>query len=149
MKKKILTLLLVIGMTITTLTAVAPVPNAAAFDVDCSKSFLGLRPWHYGLAEKDGATNRCVIPTPEADKLPTFVGRIALNILSSLFTAAGYAAIIFAIYGGFLYIMSRGDPGKTAKGKKTLITAAIGIGIILLASVIVNTIIAVLDGATS
>ena len=79
--------------------------------------------------------------------MPAFVWTIILNVLASLFGVIGYLSIIFVVYGGFLFIMAHGDPGKVAKGKKTLTAAVIGVGISLLAAVIVNTITGVLTGA--
>ena len=81
--------------------------------------------------------------------MPAFVWTIILNVLAGLFGMIGYLSIIFVVYGGFLFIMAHGDPGKVAKGEKTLTAAVIGVGISLLASVIVNTITGVLSGAFS
>ena len=110
----------------------------------CTKNFLGLRPWYYGLKKGSG----CTVGTPTEEEMPVFIWTIVLNILADLFGVLGFLAIGFVIYGGILFIKSEGDPGKVAKGKKTLTYAAIGIGIALLASVIVNTIIGVLIAAT-
>ena len=77
--------------------------------------------------------------------MATFVWSIVLNVLIDLFSATGYVAVIFIIYGGFKYIMSQGDPGNVAKAKQILTSAAIGVGIALLASVVVNTIIQVIS----
>lgn len=109
----------------------------------CTSAFLGFRPWYQGLPKGD----KCTIGEVSEDGLPAFVWTIVLNVLADLFGVIGYLSIIFVIYGGFLFIMAHGDPGKIAKGKKTLTAAIIGVGIALLASVIVNTITTVLSGA--
>ena len=109
----------------------------------CTKTFLGFRPWYQGLPKGD----TCTVGEVKSDKIPVFVWTIVLNVVADLFAAIGYLAIIFVIYGGFLFIKAEGDPGKVAKGKKTLTAAIIGVAIALLASVIVNTIIGVLSGA--
>ena len=70
--------------------------------------------------------------------------KIILNILADLSLAVGYLSLGFIIYGGYLYIMSSGDPGKAAKGKKTLMAAVIGTAIAMLASVIMNLIVGAL-----
>lgn len=101
--------------------------------------FLGIRPWYALVVEGD-----CKVKQPTKDELPKFVWSIGLIILQDLFMIVGYAAIGFMIYGGWWYLRSEGDPNNVAKGKKILMSAAIGAAIALLATVIVNTIIAVL-----
>lgn len=109
--------------------------------------FLGLRPWYYGLTESDGKT----IKTPTEDTLPTFVAQIVLNVVNDLAMIAGFLVTGFIIYGGYLYMFSEGDPGKAAKGKTTIKSATIGAIITALASIIMNTISAILitGGSTS
>ena len=110
---------------------------------DCTRSFLGFRPWYQGLPKGE----KCTVASPTQEELPAFVWTIVLNVLADLFGIVGYASIIFVVYGGFLFIKAEGDPGKVAKGKKTLTAAIIGVAIALLASVIVNTINGVISGA--
>ena len=50
-------------------------------------------------------------------------------------------AVLMVVWGALQYSMSAGDPGKATKGKKTIISACIGIGIMLLAAVIVMLVI--------
>lgn len=71
--------------------------------------------------------------------LTAFIWAIVLNISFDLSLAVGYLAVAMVIYGGYLYIMSQGDPGKAAKGQHTLTSAIIGVVIAMGASVIVNT----------
>ena len=115
-----------------------PAPNS-----DCDGYFLGFRSWHNGIT----VTDNCIPSIPEdktGDNIATFVWTIVLNVLFDIFVALGYLATGFIIYGGYLYIMSSGDPGKTAKAKKTLVSAVAGAAIALLSAVIVNTIITAL-----
>lgn len=117
--------------------------NTFAAAGECSEGFLGFRPWYDGLCE-DGEIKQ---PQGE-DELISNVWTIALNILVDLLVAVGYLSLGFVVYGGYLYIMSQGDPGKLAKGKKTLTSAIIGTIIAMVASVAVNTLKVVL-GITS
>src|SRR5438876_7743675 len=80
---------------------------------------------------------------------PTGVGlRCQDTSLSSIFKtiinwALGIAfalAVIYLIYGGFLYITSAGNEESATKGKNAVIYALIGIIIIILSYVIVNVI---------
>ena len=57
--------------------------------------------------------------------------------------------VAMVIVGGYQYIMAQGDPGKAAKGQKTLSSAVIGVILGMGATVIVNTIINVLNITTS
>ena len=96
--------------------------------------WLGFRPWYADLCAGGE------IQQPEdQDELPSFVWTIVLNILFDVILAVGYLAVGFIIYGGFLYITAQGDPGKAARGKKTLTSAVIGTAIAMLASIAVNT----------
>ncbi len=106
-------------------------------------TFLGFKPWYDGVADESGNIN-----APNVDEsgtgLASFVWHIVLNIVFDLTLAIGYIALAMVVYGGYMYIMSQGDPGKAAKGKKTLSSAVIGVVIAMGASVIVNTLIFVL-----
>ena len=104
-------------------------------------AFFGLKPWYSGLTvtESDG---RCGIGEP--DDIPLFVWTIVLNILVDISVLVGYVAIVMFAWGGYLYMFSRGMPERAEKGKKTLIAAAVGLLISILASVIMNTIVTIL-----
>ena len=92
--------------------------------------FLGLTSWD------------CNVDTEVSseDGLKTVIWTIAGNILVDITVIAAYLVVGYAIYGGYLYILSSGDPNKTAAGKKTLTHAFIGLAIVLLANIIINTI---------
>lgn len=118
---------------------------AAADDFKtCDGMLLGIfRPWYMGLAT--GA--KCEIkvpPSSDGSGLTKFVWTIVFNILSDLFAAVGILAIGFLIYGGYLYVLARGDPGKVAKGKRTVMSAVIGLVIAVLASAISATIVTIM-----
>ena len=140
MKQKILGFLAAVMVASVGLTVVAPAPVEALGGKNCGvKGFLGLRPWYYGLCNGDAkGSSQVQEPTDEED-MKAFVWTIILNILVDLLVIAGYASMIFVIYGGYQFIMSQGDPGKTASGKKTLTSAIIGLVVTLSASVLVNT----------
>lgn len=139
MKQKILGFLAAVVVASVGLSVAGPTSVEAA---DNTKScgtpgFLGLRPWYYGLCE-GGEGTEIKEPSGE-DEIAVFVWKIVLNVLIDLLVIVGYASMIFIIYGGYQFIMSQGDPGKVASGKKTLTSAIIGMVISLSASVIVNT----------
>lgn len=145
MKKTLLTVFSIFAMMLAPIAAVIATSPAASA-ASCNNSFLGFVSWHNGLEKNSD----CTIKSPSDDgsgtKLATFVWTIALNILVDLFTATGYLAVFFVAYGGYLFILSDGDPGKMAKGQKTLIAAITGLLICIFANIIVRTIITILTG---
>ncbi len=100
----------------------------------CGGSLLGFKPWYDGLC----ANGQIKDVNGEAE-LTTFIWTIVLNVIFDLSLAVGYIAVAMVIYGGYLYIMSQGDPVRMAKGKKTLVAAISGVVIAMGATVIVNT----------
>lgn len=99
---------------------------------------LGFRPWYADLCNGDSRTSEVVQPQGE-DETVQFIWTVVLNILFDVFLVVGYLSLGFVVYGGFLYIMSQGDPGRVLKGQKTLTTAIIGTVLTMGATVIVNT----------
>lgn len=65
--------------------------------------------------------------------------RIALGIVGSL-------ALLFFIYGGFLYMTAGGSPEKVKKGKDTLVWATTGLAIIFLSYGILSFVFSALKG---
>lgn len=104
------------------------------------EGYLGFKPWYYGLCKDDSSPDIAVPAKGDDEELARFVWTIVLNVLVDLTVAIGYLALGFVIYGGYLYIMSQGDPGRAMRGKKTLMNAIIGTVIALSASVAVNTV---------
>lgn len=72
------------------------------------------------------------------------IWQIAANIATDISVAAAYLVLGYTIYGGYLYMLSGGDAGKVAAGKRTLSHAFIGLAITMLASTIMSTIRVVL-----
>lgn len=122
-----------------------PTPVMAAGEDNCKGELFGFRTWFYssdGLICKDGEIQSP--PKGDSDALARYVWVIVLNVLFDLMLAVGYVALALVVYGGYLYIMAQGDPGKVARGKKTLTSATIGVVIAMGATVIVNTLMIVL-----
>ncbi len=116
--------------------------------------FLGFKAWYTGLCRSgiDGQRTNEIINPKELNSsnqergFATFIWTIVLNVIFDISLAVGYLTLAMIIYGGYLYIMSQGDPGKIASSKKTLTRAVIGTVIAMGATVIVNTISFVLLG---
>ena len=65
-------------------------------------------------------------------------GVTVTNILNIVFGIVGALTFLFIVYGGFKYVMSRGDPQATNTAKNTIIYAVVGMIITLSAAAIVN-----------
>lgn len=77
------------------------------------------------------------------------IREFAKTILTFILGFLGFIAVVYIIYGGFLYIMSGGDDANVEKGKKIILNAAIGIIIILASFAIVNTVLKAPTGTSS
>ena len=103
----------------------------------CDKKgrILTLKPWYDGLTKDD-----CSIKDPgsDADSQANFIWKIALNIVDDLLQLIGYTTVGYIMYGGFLMMTSNGAPDKAARGRKTIMSAAIGLVIALASVALVN-----------
>ena len=112
-------------------------PNTSfAKDVCSDKGkILTLKPWYSGLTNND-----CSIKDigSDADSQAKFIWKIALNIVDDLLQLIGYTTVGYIIYGGFLMMTSNGAPDKAAHGRKTIMSAAIGLVIALASVALVN-----------
>ncbi len=63
---------------------------------------------------------------------------LIINVLRYALTFVGIIAVIIIMYGGWLWMTSKGDADQINKAKKTLINATIGLVIILSAFIIVS-----------
>lgn len=129
-------ILVALAMAVAGVVSLAPQPAMALGGGNCgAPEFLGFKPWYAGLCND---SDEIQSPNGEAE-LRSFIWVIVLNISFDLSLAVGLLAIGFIIYGGYMYIMSQGDPARAAKGKKTLTAAIIGTVVAMAASLIVNT----------
>lgn len=113
-------------------------PNTSfAESNECDKKgrILTLKPWYDGLTKDD-----CSIKDigSDADSQANFIWRVALNIVDDLLQLIGYTTIGYIMYGGFLMMTSNGAPDKAARGRKTIMSAAIGLVIALASVALVN-----------
>ena len=125
-------ILVAIALFLTTISTVAVYSsqsvNAASYIGECRTNFLGLTSWDCGVNIHD------------ADSIKAGVWTIAANVLTDITIIAAYLVLGYVIWGGYLYIMSSGEPAKIAAGKKTLVHAFIGLAIVMLAHIIINSI---------
>lgn len=80
---------------------------------------------------------QCNIPKEEEGK-ETNLFKTIQTIINWVLAVLGIVAVVMVIIGGFTYMTSQGDPGKTKKAKDTILYGIIGLIIALLAFAIVN-----------
>lgn len=108
----------------------------AAADQCGEEHFMGLRAWYDGV---DAVCNGTQPDDPE--EIREMIWKITLNIVTMILQIAGYVSVGFVIWGGYLYMLSNGDPGKVANGKKTITRALIGVSLCVTASLISGAIV--------
>lgn len=74
------------------------------------------------------------------------VSNFILSIARFFTFIAAAVAVIFIVYGGYLYIADGGDDKRATTGKKVLINALIGLAVAILAYTIVSFIGSTLEG---
>lgn len=141
-KKTITACAVLIAFTITMLAPFSSSPTFADGEAFAGRGTNGTDcPYILGMVSWD-----CNVNIHDESSLKSGIWTIAANVAVDLTVLAAYLVVGYVIYGGYLYMMSSGDPSKIATGKKTLVQAFIGLGIVLLANVIINTIRIALGG---
>ena len=85
----------------------------------------------------DGAAKNCGV----SDMV-----QVALNVFQLILGVLGSLSLLFCVYGGFIWILSRGNQQMIEQGKNILLGAAIGLTLVLCSWVIINFVIAALTG---
>lgn len=134
MKKIIIAMsLMIIG----SLGASVTFPGISFADDACSNKgkILTLKPWYSGLTNSDCSLKNLGTDT---NSQANYIWKIALNIIDDLLQLIGYTTVGYIMYGGFLMMTSSGAPDKAAHGRKTIMSAAIGLVIALASVALVN-----------
>ena len=76
--------------------------------------------------------------------IQVIIGRLIRAMLS----ISGSIALLMFIWGGFLWLISAGEPEKVKKGKDAMKWATFGLVVIVGAYMIVNTIVKALESGT-
>lgn len=105
------------------------------FAASCQNKGIPILPtWYKYLDGTAGADGGCDLDFTFPDDIPA----IALAIVEILLRVGALVAVAFVIYGGFLYLISQGEPDRAAAARKTIVNAVIGLVIALLATGIVS-----------
>lgn len=75
--------------------------------------------------------------------------QVVLNVFQLILGVLGSLSLLFCVYGGFIWLLSRGNQQMIEQGKNILLGAAIGLTLVLCSWVIINFVIAALTGQTA
>lgn len=111
--------------------------------LDCSSDTENAQCNEICNKETTPASVKLSVNCPEIDKeeASEVLTSDVVRIINVVIAILGIIAVIFIIYGGFQYMISTGDSGKTKKAKDTILYAVIGLIICSLAAAIVNFVI--------
>lgn len=76
----------------------------------------------------------------------TDLKQVIVNVVKFILTFLGLLAVIIIIYGGFLWMTSRGNDEQVGQAKSTITAGLIGLVIIILAYVITNVVVSTIQG---
>jgi len=101
---------------------------------------------YFFAAAKVSAAGPASLPNPlKTDDIRVVIGRIINYALGFV----GAVALVMFIYGGFLWMLSGGEPARVKKGRDTLVWATIGLAVIFASYAIVNFVIGGLTSGTA
>jgi len=130
-----------------------PQTTYAADPGNCESRILGIPPWYRGLTKSENGLNgstSCVIVSPEdAGGLQVFIWKIVLNVIEIGLILAGWIALFFILYGGFLFITGGGNASQVEKARKSIFNAVIGLIISMGAIAITNLAFGALASSTN
>lgn len=140
MRRLLVAVMMFVTLGTATLAPAVAVGNTA-YAACADGPILGITRWYRGLLD-----DKCNIKAPGNgnDDLAIFITKIILNIVQAALAIAAYVTVFFIIKGGFNYMTSAGSPDGMKSAKTTITNAVIGLVIVLLSAVIVNTIAGVL-----
>lgn len=78
----------------------------------------------------------------------TNVREVIGRLISAILGVTGSIALLMFVYGGFLWLVSAGEPDKVKKGKEVMKWAALGLVVIVGAYTIVRAIVSALESGT-
>lgn len=143
MRKKFLIILAGIMMVLG-----AVVPKAAFAEKCGNPAIFGLESWYSRLecTKVNGKLEVSQSNFSEGTLTSKTIPAIVAVVVKDLMFVAGFVAVGFVMYGGFLMVTSAGNPSAVEKAKKTISGALIGLVISILAYAIATTILEVVIG---
>lgn len=78
----------------------------------------------------------------------TNINEVIGRLITSLLGVTGSIALLMFVYGGFLWLISAGEPDKVKKGKEVMKWSVLGLVVIVGAYTIVRAIVSALESGT-
>lgn len=123
-------------------TSVPDTTKGGSIANQCSKEFLGLKPWFAYLPKDAFESGTCNIQNfslfgktgtgADSQLLP-----VALAVADDLIRIAGLVAVAFVISGGIQLVTSQAEPDKTKRARETIINALVGMVVAIIAASVV------------
>lgn len=108
-----------------TIIPISGLSTPLAYAADCGEAsdtnLLNFPTWYRGLPCKDDHIDL------QGEQIGEVIIKVALNIVDIALRLVSIVAIGFIIYGGFQYLIARGEPANMAKGKATITHAVVGL----------------------
>ncbi|MCX6778948.1 MAG: pilin [Candidatus Magasanikbacteria bacterium] len=87
-------------------------------------------------------------PLGSENPSPTVILNLAGRVAYGFIAVMGSIALVMFVYGGFLWLTSRGEPDKIKKGKDVFVWSTVGIVVILSSYLLVSFVISGITGTT-
>lgn len=150
--KRIFTSIVVTVFSVFSLVFIMPVTTAGALtSVECKDhadtaqaKFLDFPTWYRGFPlEVNASRDACVLAEDafKDEEIGLIILKIALNVVDIILRLVGIIAVGFVIWGGFQYIISRGEPEHTKSAIITIRNAVVGMVIAMVAAIVVSFIV--------
>ncbi len=138
MKRNILYTFLILFSAFGVVTATPKLALACTYE---NADFLSIPAWYKYLPGEVDASGRCA-PTlggDDADEESKVNSGLAIGIavLEAVLKLSSLVAVVMIFWGAFKFITSQGSPDNFAKSRQTVINAAVGFAIVLVASQLV------------
>lgn len=122
---KSIVMTVVISVAVALLSPIVCINTPTAQAADCTAAedtnLLSFPVWYRGLNCSDGHIDL------QGEEIGNVVIIVALNVVDIVLRLLSIVAIGFIIYGGFQYLIARGEPANMAKGKATITHAVVGL----------------------
>lgn len=116
----------------------AMVPRMAFADNCANTTLFGMDAWYSVLECENGEIAQSNF---QGNKLAETIGKIVAVVVKDALFLAGFVAVGFVMYGGFLMVTSSGNPSSVEKAKKTISGSIIGLIISILAYAIATAVL--------
>lgn len=129
--KIIMALMLVLGASFIVFggsVALAADPTSTTIEQLCKDASKNNNDVSPAFCDDYNKTNKTDNPVVET------INKVA-NIIAYI---AGAVAVIMIMYGGFLFIISDGSSDKVSKARQTILYAAVGLVVIIMARILIN-----------